>query len=88
MNTEATPPTREEMATLVADGRSFSVCSCGFIIVSADDLEVRWTIENHPCPHRPPSVPKSTGATVVGSITTIIVLGMIMAFVLLFVGAL
>lgn len=41
-----------EVDRLIADGRPFIRCACGFLAVSADEYENRIALEEHPCPHR------------------------------------
>ncbi len=38
-------------AELLADGRPFVRCGCGFLAVSEDETENRWALEEHACPH-------------------------------------
>jgi hypothetical protein len=37
---------------LIADGRPFVRCACGFVAVSGDEFENRIALQEHPCPHR------------------------------------
>jgi len=43
---------QQAVDALIADGRPFVRCACGFVAVSDSKTENRWALEEHPCPHR------------------------------------
>jgi hypothetical protein len=58
----ATPLT-PDLAALLADGRPFVRCGCGFVAISVSVVSNNEALEEHPCPHRADSDDKEPGGT-------------------------